>query len=128
MRKLIILMALLLLLPIGFDSTPKADEILPPDPGLDDGDNGDDGKDGDHPWGEENSDGTPDRFKPRNKQRTTIAFEDVIYYSIRSYFEFYLGQTYFTTIKRESGISDPLLRSKRDRVFSSTRLSSRRGR
>lgn len=126
MRKLIILMMLMLLLPISFTGTLKADNTLPPNPGLDDGDTDDGGdEDGDHPWGEENTIEAPD--KDRNDSRVTFSIEEIIYYSFSSYFEMFYGNKFLTSIENTSGATTRVI-SKRERYYSSQRLSSRRDR
>jgi len=119
MPKLIILALLLLLLPIGFDNSVRADlPVSPPDPGTG-GDIPDPpDPEGDHPWGGERVVIVDDPIVKRRIRTDTISEMEAFFHIwLPSYYGLYFGKPYRYDTDVESNERSLIIESRRSRPW-----------
>ena len=94
MQKLILLAVILLLLPIGFDSSIRADETDPPPDAGELGDPGENDETGDHPWGGEERSAPEDNIKIRTDDVVPTTLQQLFYFWLPSYYGIHLDRWY----------------------------------
>lgn len=127
MQKLLLLAVILLLLPLGFDTSIRADETEPPPVDGELGDPDDD-ETGDHPWGGEEKSATDNNLKLRTDEARPTSLQQLLYFWLPSYYGIYLENFYPYRPARTMNSHESLFQNQDRRYQLSRRIPSRRER